>query len=254
MIRAINVLLVFTGCIITFSSCNARKNLSVNAKENDFTYNYCDPTIPYQQSADLIKNVPELSLSETGISKHDELICHMLKISSAVDSLWLLDNKKISPDAYILVLLKQRITGKLFVAQSQLQAVAAELDCEGERSNQAANYLDAFNNKRKTNLTVASVVTGALTTVGTVTVSKKPLQTIIAVGGGLLSAGLGSLTINPKGKRIKFYDKRNLLGAVFIDSMANKEYPYFVWLALHQKAFSNQGNITLSKSIRKQVA
>lgn len=97
--------------------------------------------------------------------------------------------------------MKQKITARLLFGQSQLEAVAGELDCEGERSDLAASYLNGVNSKRNTKLTVSSVIVGALITVGTVIVSGKTGQTRAGVGGGLLSAGLGAMTSSLKGKK-----------------------------------------------------
>lgn len=235
--------------LVTFSSCLAKKQIS-DDKKAGFSYNYCSPNVPY------VLTLPDegafLQATAMPLSEHDRLLCSALGISSEADSLWRLHQQKSPPDSMKILFVKQRITAKLLIAQSQLQAVAAELDCEGERSNQAASYLDGINNNKKNSLTVASVALGAFTTVATVLISKKGLQTGIGIGGGLLSAGLAALTINPKGENILFYHQRNLLRTIWNGTANNTDYPYFVWRMLHESKFSNKGNVTLANSVRSR--
>lgn len=198
------------------------------------------------------KDVEYTDLSKTHISAHDLLVCQILGLSKEVSQLWELKQRNSAAEINQYLLLKQKITGRLVLAQSQLEAVAGELDCEGERSDIAANYLDDINRKRNTKLTVASVIVGALTTVGTVAASGKTPQTLIGVGGGLLSSGLGAMTISPKGKKIAFDHERNLLQTIWKEPAVNTDYPNFVWKMLHEKRFSNQGDLTLAQSIKSR--
>ncbi len=234
------------------AACTVPKKAVNDAKQLGFTYNYCTPTVTYLQSTTVWPDTPNTDLSYLPVTAHDRLICHILGISNEVDSLWHLSKIKTPGDVNSYLLLKQKINGRLLTVQSQIQALAAELDCEGERSNLAAGYLDNINSRKKNNLTVASVVIGALTTVGTVIGTHKASQTAIGISGGLLSAGLGALTISPKGKKIEFYHERNLLRSIWTEPSNNTDYPYFVWQMLHEKQLSNSGNITLSQSIRNQ--
>jgi hypothetical protein len=134
----------------------------------------------------------------------------------------------------------------------ELESVSAELECEGERANLAAIYLDNMNNRRNRKLTVASVVAGALTTVAAAIIEGRSGQIATGVGGGLLSAGLALSTVNPKGRTIGFYHGRNLLHGIWVDSEVNKDYPVFVWHILREKQFSNSGEVTLVQSIRNR--
>ncbi|RZL41840.1 MAG: hypothetical protein EOO93_29400 [Pedobacter sp.] len=217
-----------------------------------FKYNYCTPTIPYLSSSGFFqeKNPTDLSFTTVSLNKHDQLLCHLLGISADLNELLLV--KKDGPtinNSYLR--LKQKIGSRIALAQSQLTAVAAELDCEGERSDMAADYLDGLNSKRNRQLTVGSVIVGALTTVAGA-VTKNSTQTIIGISGGLVSAGLGAMTINPKGKKVEFYHEHNLLRAIWREGEKNSDYPDFVWKMLNEKEFSTNGNVTLIKSIKSR--
>lgn len=189
------------------------------------------------------------------LSPHDRLLCKVLGIGSDLN---LLTGSKSSTGGtdsltpYTRLFLQQRIGGRIQDARTQLDAVAAELDCEGERSNLAAIYLDNLNSKTNKRLTITSVVTGALTTVATALISGKHAQTVTGVSGGLLSAAFALMTINPRGRAIAFYHERNLLKNIWEDQAVNGEYPFFVWRMLHEQAFSNSGRITLSQSIKNR--
>ncbi|KIO75678.1 hypothetical protein TH53_19550 [Pedobacter lusitanus] len=234
------------------SSCSTPKKTASNSKLLGFKYNYCAPGVPYLQNEISWKDSVRTDLSKTNISAHDQLLCRILGISSYVNDLYTI-NHDHSPEAISRqVLLKQKITSRLLLAQTQLQAVAAELDCEGERADMAAAYLDGINSKRNTKLTVGSVIIGALTTVATAAISKNSVQTAVGVGGGLLGAGLGALTINPKGKQLEFYHDHNLLRTIWTEPKTNTDYPEFVWEMLHEKSFSNKGDVTLSQSIKNR--
>ncbi|MDN5287938.1 MAG: hypothetical protein JWR38_4212 [Mucilaginibacter sp.] len=211
------------------------------------------PTVPYLQTQGLFKDSSAVDLSKSGlpISAHDQLLCKILGISYDVKQLWGLKQGSLKDNSLALLVLKQKINSRILLAQSQLSAVAAELDCEGERSDMAATYLDGLNSKRNTRLTISSALMGALTIVATA-VTKNGTQTGIGVGGGILSAGLGAMTINPKGKTIEFYHEHNLLRTIWKQPAENTDYPDFVWKVLHEKQFSNKGDISLVQSIKNR--
>ena len=234
-------------CLLTATACNTEKK-NVSTKLQSFKYSYCTPTTPYKGL--LSQDTISVVLLNGSLPRHDQLLCRLLGINNYVNNLLALE--KDSANIYKKMLLKQQIGQRITVAQTELAAVAAELDCEGERANLAAIYLDNLNSKNNKRLTISSVVVGALTTVATALISDKGTQTTTGVSGGLISAGLAVLTINPKGKRILFYHERNLLKSIWDYSAKNSVYPLFVWNMLHEKQFSNSGDVTLANSIKNR--
>jgi hypothetical protein len=184
------------------------------------------------------------------ISAHDRLLIKDLGISRLIEQALRL--RRDSVDGPELRSLKELVADRLRTARVELESVAAELDCEGERADMAAVYLDNLNNRRNRWYTVSSVVTGALTTVAGVLIEGRSGQIAVGVSGGLLSAGLALATINPKGRKIAFYHERNLLRPIWTDTAVNREYPRFVWHMLHEKALSNSGEVTLASSVRSR--
>lgn len=210
------------------------------------------PSVPYLHTRELFKEKESVDLIKRHIpvSAHDQLLCHLLGISGYVNELWTLKKDSLNHNMTKYLFLKQKISSRLLLAQSEINSVAAELDCEGERSDMAAHYLDGINGKRNTNFTVGALVVGAVTTVVTAIVKNNNVQNTIAITGGLAGAGLGAMTINPKGKKVEYLHDRNLLKSIWKDPASNADYPDFVWKMLHEKSFSNTGNSSLAQSIR----
>lgn len=238
--------------IISLFGCSSIKKVNTKIRVQEFANNYCAPTVPYNLNDADWTDLKGDSFHTLNLSEHDLLVCKILGITNYITYLTqhktdLQSNNYSKQSSY-----KHLIMGRLQLAQSQLQAVAAELDCEGERAEMAGIYLDQINSKRNTQLTVASVLVGALTTVATAVISKNSIQTTVGVSGGLISAGLGALTINPKGKQIQFNHDRNLLTSIWTNQAKNTDYPSFIWLMLHEKKFSNTGLVTLAQSIKNR--
>ncbi|WP_306354165.1 hypothetical protein [Flavobacterium sp. '19STA2R22 D10 B1'] len=231
-------------------SCSTSKRIS-NSKLQQFKYNYCAPTVPNNITNDPWQETNSNDLSKFNISTHDQLLCEILGITDHMNELWLLRQDSLHDNSAKEVVLKHKIISRILLAQSEIQSISAELDCEGERSDMAASYLDDINSKRNTNLTISAVIVGAITGIAS-TVTKNPAQTTVAISGGTLGGLLGLMTINPKGKTVEFYHDRNLLRTIWFTTSTNSDYPTFVWKMLHEKKFSNLGEVTLAESIKNR--
>ncbi|SNR30619.1 hypothetical protein [Flavobacterium sp. ov086] len=233
--------------LILISSCST---VLKSTKIDYLTNNYCQPTIQYDYSQ--LKNsehkVPKQdSILETNLSKHDILVSKAIGLET-----YLAEYLQIKKDTLKRLVLKQKITDRLILTSIEINALASELDCNGERINKLADFIDNINNKKTKNLTVASVTLGALTTVATVLIKNNNASNIIGVSGGLLSAGLGALTISPKGKKIDLKLQRNLLGNIWYNDNSNQAYPNSIWTILNEKQFSNSGENDLQESIKNR--
>lgn len=72
--------------------------------------------------------------------------------------------------------LKNTINSKITIALTELDAVAAEYDCEGERVSQMAAYVENINSSRNDRLILYSIITGAATSVAGSLVGSKSLD------------------------------------------------------------------------------
>ncbi|WP_324676602.1 hypothetical protein [Hymenobacter sp. GOD-10R] len=146
---------------------------------------------------------------------------------------------------------RQQVLGHLQLVAAAIASTAAELDCEGERADQVAGYLAEQENQRVQRLTVLSIGVGAVAGIGTTVFDQKALQYTFGIGGGLLTAGLGLLSLTSHHK-ITFEHPRNLLTAVWQEEASSALYPPSVWYCLHDKAFSNRGETSVAHNTRQR--
>lgn len=251
MLKKINMkqLQLFILVVISLfvSSCSTTLN---NPKIDYLTSNYCQPTIDYDYSKlevfpDKVPNHD--SILKANLSQHDILISNAIGIET-----YLTEYLQTKKDTLKRLVLKQKITDRLILTSIEINALASELDCNGERINKLANFVNDINTKKTRNLTVASVTIGALTTVATVLIKNNNSSDIVGVSGGLISAGLGALTIAPKGKKINLKLQRNLLRNIWFNDNSDGAYPNSIWTILNEKQFSNSGKNDLQESIKNR--
>jgi hypothetical protein len=137
--------------------------------------------------------------------------------------------------------------GRLAVA-----ATAAELECERERTAQAADVLSHAESTQANALTIASIGAAAATTIASVLLStgsaSTPTQDAVAIGGGGATAGLAfaSLYVHPS---VSFRTSRNLLAPLWTGLAMPALYSPLVWTYLTRPEFSNDGR----RSIREHL-
>lgn len=240
---------IFIVLFATALACSCSTVLN-SPKIEYLTSNYCQPTIDYDYSKlEVSQNkLPKQdSILNANLSQHDILISNAIGIET-----YLTEYLQIKKDTLKRLVLKQKITDRLILTGIEINALASELDCNGERINKLADYVNGINNKKTKNLTVASVTIGALTTVASVLIKNNNSSNIVGVSGGLLSAGLGAMTISPKGKKINLKLQRNLLRNIWFNDNSNGAYPRSIWAILNEKQFSNSGKNDLQESIKNR--
>ncbi|GGE94107.1 hypothetical protein [Hymenobacter cavernae] len=146
---------------------------------------------------------------------------------------------------------RQKVLAHLQLMTAAIASTAAELDCEGERADQVAGYLAEQESQRAQRLTVLSIGVGAAAGVGTTVFERKAPQYAFGIGGGLLTAGLGLLTLTSH-RKIAFAHPRNLLTDVWTEKHTSALYPPSVWYCLQQKAFSNRGETSVAHNTRQR--
>jgi hypothetical protein len=135
-----------------------------------------------------------------------------------------------------------QIVERVELANLAIGATSAELDCEGERAEQAAEYLTRAQTGSVQGLTIGSVAAATLTGIAGVLLSTRGAsafaQDTTAISGGTVTAGLGvaSLYVHP---HASFEHRRNLLADVWLGPTASATFPPIVWTYLTRPAFSN---------------
>ena len=156
------------------------------------------------------------------------------------------------PAAEVAVLRqRQRVAAQVALVSSAVASVAAELDCEGERADQVAGYLSEQDDRRTQRLNVLSIGIGAASGIGTTVIENQAGQYAFGIGGGLLAAGLGLLTLHG-GSTAEFDHPRNLLAEVWAEQAASELFPPSVWYMLHEPAFSNKGQTSIAHNTRQR--
>lgn len=238
-------LLYLFAFLLLMTSCVSKKNQAI--KQNILTLrdSYCKAPFQYNYN----NKIPSYN-SDSIIAANTELkrlfSDQSILILNALDNLDevhdIIELKKDnSLESQVKVLqLKTKINSKITIALTELDAVAAEFDCEGERVAQIGNYVDNLNDSRNNKLILYSIVTGAAASIAGGIVKDNAWSNAIDIGGGVLGAGFGLATLNPKGKKVEFIHHRNLLRDIWNEKLESPNFPPFIWYMYTEKSFSNK--------------
>ncbi|KQT25817.1 hypothetical protein ASG22_03690 [Chryseobacterium sp. Leaf405] len=250
--------LIYLLAIFGFlTSCVSKKNQTI--KQNiltlkdsyckaPFQYNYGNKIPSYNSDSIILANKELKGL----FSDQSILILNALDNLDEVHDIMEL-KKSNSLESQVKVLqLKSKINSKITIALTELDAVAAEFDCEGERVAQIGNYVDNLNDSRNNKLILFSIITGAAASIAGGIVKDNAWSNAIDISGGILGAGFGLATLNPKGKKVEFIHQRNLLRDVWKEKLESPNFPPFVWYMYTEKKFSNKEGVPIIQSIKKR--
>ncbi|NEU69728.1 hypothetical protein GK091_22805 [Spirosoma agri] len=186
-------------------------------------------------------------------SRHDLLMANASGVLPLLKELIQLEKTPLTTANRLeRVIKRQQIQQRLALASTELSSFAAELDCEGERADQLATYLDQKDTRRVRRLTIFSVVIGAVTTVATALIQADNTGKIVGISGGLVSAAAGGLAAFSSNKSVIFTHKRNLLADLWYQPAQSSVYPPLIWYVLTEKTFSNSGQTSISANIRQR--
>ncbi|KMQ58583.1 hypothetical protein ACM46_21295 [Chryseobacterium angstadtii] len=250
-------LFYFFAVSILLASCVSKKNQAI--KQNILTLkdSYCKAPFKYNYS----NRIPSYN-SDSILAANQELrgmfSDQSILILNALDNLdevhKIVDLKKDSSIAsQVKVLqLKGKINSKITIALTELDAVAAEFDCEGERVAQIGNYVDNLNDSKNNKLILLSIVTGAAASIAGGIIKDGGWSNAVDISGGVLGAGFGLATLNPKGKKVEFIHQRNLLRDIWREKLESPNFPPFIWYMYTEKKFSNKEQHSIISSMRER--
>jgi hypothetical protein len=115
-------------------------------------------------------------------SKHDLLIANASGVLPSLRDVIRLQGQAGRDTRLEQAVLYRKIHNRLLVASTQISSLVAELDCEGERADQLATYLDQRDQRRIRDLTLLSIVAGAATTVRTAFLTDENAEKIVGIG------------------------------------------------------------------------
>ncbi|WDF54873.1 hypothetical protein [Mucilaginibacter sp. KACC 22063] len=117
-----------------FSSCSSvMENSKVNALRDD----YCAPAVQYQQEDTLAGN--ENNTVNPIVA--GKLNTHDYNLASRIGLTPLIADYLNSASPTDKLAAKQKLTDKIILFNTQVEAVVAELDCNGERFDQLARFI-----------------------------------------------------------------------------------------------------------------
>ncbi len=239
------------------TSCVSRKNQAIRQNILTLRDSYCKAPFKYNY----VNKLPSYnsdSIINANKELRDKFSDQSILILNALDNLdevhEIMELKKdTSLESQVKVLqLKSKINSKITIALTELDAVAAEFDCEGERVAQIGNYVDNLNDSRNNKLILLSIVTGAAASVAGGIVKDNSWSKAIDIGGGVLGAGFGLATLNPKGKKVEFIHQRNLLRDVWNGKLQSPNFPPFIWYMYTEKKFSNREQQSIISSMKER--
>jgi len=238
-------LLYLLAVSLLMASCVSKKNQVIRQNiltlkdsycKAPFKYNYSNKVPSYNSDSILAANK---DLKQT-FSDQSILILNALDNLDEVHKIMELKKDSSLASQVKVLQLKSKINSKITIALTELDAVAAEFDCEGERVAQIGNYVDNLNDSRNNKLILYSIVAGAAASIAGGIVKDEGWSNAIDIGGGVLGAGFGLATLNPKGKKVEFIHQRNLLRDIWREKLESPNFPPFIWYMYTEKKFSNR--------------
>ncbi|HKC67319.1 MAG TPA: hypothetical protein VKG26_03765 [Bacteroidia bacterium] len=247
--------ILFLFMLLFLAECTSIKpNLKVSQ------LNYCAPPTPYVYDSTYI---PLADIKP--IIQNDNLLLKTftyqdLLLANACGSLFLVqeyvhlkNDKSQDEDSVIYMMVKkQQIFNRLLLASTEVASLAAELDCESERSKQLADYLDQINDTRIQRFTILSVVSGAITGIGTSALKNYGSQVTVGITGSIVSAVFGGLAVVSSKNHIDVQHKRNLLADIWYEPKTSAVYPPFIWSVLTAKEFNSDFSTSTIKSLKSR--
>lgn len=246
-------LAVIFGAFLLFASCASSKRtvLASLSKES-----YCNPPGNFHHfNVQAIKDAKSVLATNADLrnrySVPSILIMDALGLDDEVRTIEALRTDTALRTQLKVSTLKQKINSKMLLVNSEIDATTAELDCEGERVEQIAGYINEINSNNDTRLTVASIVLGAISGLAGAVISDSGWDNGVAIGTGVAGTALGFVMLNPKGKKAQLKHDRNLLENVWSNTN-NGEMAPFLWYMLTEEAFSNSGETSLLHNLRER--
>jgi len=244
--------------LLAFSSCASKKTQALRDNILTLKDSYCKAPFKYNYDTRIPSyNADSILLANKGLSAdfsaQSILVLNALGTAEEVKELIRLKKDSAVESRLQMLHLRSVIDSKITIAMTELDAVAAEFDCEGERVGQMANFVDDLNTRRLNRMVIYSIVLGAAASTTSAIVRKEGVSKSVDIGAGILGAGLGFMMLNPKGKKVEFIHQRNLLRDIWKEKLESDNFPPFVWYMYTEKRFSNNPEgLSIIQNIKKR--
>lgn len=141
--------------------------------------------------------------------------------------------------------LKSNIFSKIAKMELELSSLMSAIDCEEEKGEQIASFLEKELRKKERNLTVAAIITGAAVSVGTgVLLATNSVESnnleYIGIAGGLTEVFLG-ISILKLDKKITINHSKNILRDVYESTARPDYFPPSTWYYFNSGNYNKEG-------------
>lgn len=193
-----------------------------------------------------VKQIKGLNLSEQSINTANIIgVTPLLKDWAAPANSSASETKKL--------VLRQKIVEKITLANLEVSASLAYIDCEGERTDQLRDRLQRHETRRIEQLTLASIIVGAGTvvTAGALAVGGAATAgNIVSIVGGTSEAGLSVFAF--RNREIgEINHQNNMLKEVWDGPDEQSYFPQVIWRYLNSPIDANQ-KITVRESLKDE--
>lgn len=242
--------------LLLFSSCATLKNPQLQAQlDND----NCNQNKAYDYKAsELPRPIHEIEI-DTVLASH--FSSKSLNIGNAIGVLPILEEYLTKKKDFIqfpsiekrleLIELKERINSEINLASLEISAVASEIDCEEEKTDQIVTFIRSKADNMESNLTVTSIAVGATAGIvaGSLELSGKEGKglTLIGISTGVIEGVLGLVIIFNE-KKMYVQHARNILKDVWEGPETSRYFPSSVWYYLNY-----YNPVGQHVSLRKQI-
>ncbi|MCX6216920.1 hypothetical protein [Spirosoma sp.] len=244
-----STILLLIGLLL--ASCHSQKTTITSLSHQK---KYCQPTVrlDYDSSYLPIPNTQSILQTDTSLTNrfsiHDLLVANAAGILPLLQDFIRLKKARSASSDQERSANRQQINDRLWLASMQVSGIAGELDCEAERANRLATYLQQLDGKRIQQLTILSVVVGALTTVVTAFIQADTPSKTVSIGGGVASAFLAGKAAVSSKRTIHLVDERYLLTDIWDQPQQSTFHPPFIWRMLteHSLSYGSQHSISFN--------
>ncbi len=159
------------------------------------------------------------------------LMAKVLGISGTMHR-YIKEINKESPDEDFLNQEGRKIERAIQMASFEISAITGGIDCEEEKAEQIATFLDKRVKNKETNRTVAAIVTGAAISTGTgvalVAGASGALLEVLGIVGGLAEVWLG-VSILRLEKYVEIEHPFNVIDMIYLKDNSDRVFPESVW-------------------------
>ncbi len=138
----------------------------------------------------------------------------------------------------MLLSIRVKLIGRILLGIEEINSLKAQIDCEADRANQAADHLQDENSTRVRYETLGAIVVAGAAAVasgGAALAGLAVLEGATAIGGGTMAAGLGTLALFVETHQ-EHRHPRNLLREVWEGPRTSRLFPHSVWRYLTRES------------------